>query len=98
MTFKKTNYYTTVSKAKDLVPGFKEAFSRFEERLVLDQCSKSMFANYGRNLAHLALHFGRVPHAVSVEEINSYLYRLTVHDNLSISFFKSIRPTNPIFQ
>jgi len=88
MTFKKTNYYTTVSKAKDLVPGFKEAFSRFEERLVLDQCSKSMFANYGRNLAHLALHFGRVPHAVSVEEINSYLYRLTVHDNLSISFFK----------
>lgn len=71
-----------------LVPGFKEAFSRFDERLVLDQCSKSMFMNYGRNLAHLALHFGRVPHEVSVDEINAYLYRLTVHDNLSISFFK----------
>lgn len=88
MSFKKENYTTTLNKAKTLVPGFLDAFSRFEERLVLDQCSKSMFSNYGRNLAHLALHFGRVPHAVSVEEINAYLYRLTVHDKLSISFFK----------
>ena len=88
MTYNKKDYYTTLSKAKNIVPGFREAFSRFEERLILDQCSKSMFTNYGRNLAHLALHFGRVPHEVSVEEINSYLYRLTVHDNLSISFFK----------
>lgn len=88
MTYKKKDYYTTLSKAKNMVPGFREAFSRFEERLVLDQCSKSMFTNYSRNLAHLALHFGRVPHEISVEEINGYLYRLTVHDNLSISFFK----------
>lgn len=96
MTFKKENlllsdgskYTTTLVKAKTLVPGFKEAFSRFEERLVLDRCSKSMFSNYSRNLAHLALHFGRVPHAVSVDEINTYLYRLTVHENYSVSFFK----------
>lgn len=88
MTFKKENYTTTLVRAKQLVPGFKEAFIRFEERLVLDQCSKSMFSNYGRNLAHLALHFGRVPHEVSVDEINAYLYRLTVHDKLSVSFFK----------
>jgi site-specific recombinase XerD len=88
MTFKKENYTTTLEKAKMLVPGFREAFSRFDERLVLDQCSKSMHSNYSRNLAHLALHFGRVPHEVSVDEINAYLYRLTVHDNLSISFFK----------
>lgn len=88
MTYKKKDYTTTLSKAKNIVPGFRESFSRFEERLVLDQCSKSMFTNYSRNLAHLALHFGRVPHEVSVEEINGYLYRLTVHDNLSVSFFK----------
>jgi site-specific recombinase XerD len=88
MTFKKSNYYTTLDKAKDLVLGFKSAFSKFEERLILDQCSKSMFTNYSRNLAHLALHFGRVPHEVSVEEINAYLYRLTVHENLSASYFK----------
>ncbi|MEY4217092.1 MAG: hypothetical protein RLZZ68_1548, partial [Bacteroidota bacterium] len=51
MTFKKENYTTTLQKAKMFVPGFKQAFGRFEERLVLDQCSKSMFTNYGRNLA-----------------------------------------------
>lgn len=88
MTFKKENYTTTLQQAKMFVPGFKEAFMRFDERMVLDQCSKSMYTNYSRNLAHLSLHFGRVPHEVSVEEINAYLYRLTMHDNLSISFFK----------
>lgn len=88
MTFKKKDYYPVLSKAKDVVPGFKVAFMRFEERVVLNQNSKSLIANYGRNLAHLALHFGKVPHEVSVEEINTYLYRLTVHDRLSESFFK----------
>lgn len=88
MTFKKENYTTTLQKAKQFVPGFSMAYSVFEERAVLDQCSKSMISNYSRNLAHLALHFGRVPHEVSVDEINSYLYRLTVHEKLSISFFK----------
>src|SRR5690606_24524821 len=38
--------------------------------------------------AHLALHFCRVPHAVSVEEINAYLYRKSVHEGLSESYFK----------
>lgn len=88
MTFKKENYMTTLEKAKLFVVGFREAYARMEERMVLDQCSKSMISNYSRNLSHLALHFGRVPHEVQVEEINAYLYRLTVHDNLSISFFK----------
>lgn len=88
MTFKKENYTTTVQKAKVVVPGFKQAFSRFEERMALDQCSKSMANNYGRNIAHMALHFGKLPHEIPIEQVNSYLYRLTVHDNLSISFFK----------
>lgn len=88
MTFKKEDYTTTLEKAKKIVPDFKVCYSKFHERVVLDQCSKSMITNYSRNLAHLALHFGRVPHVVSVDEINSYLYRLTVHEKFSISFFK----------
>ncbi len=88
MTFKKENYVTALQKAKMLVPGFKEAFVRFDERMTLDQCSRSMHTNYSRNLAHLALHFGRVPHEVSVGEINVYLYRLTVLDDFSLSYFK----------
>jgi len=88
MTFKKENYYTTVQQAKDLVPGFREAYALFEERVVLDQCSKSLITNYGRNVCHLALHFGRLPHEISVEEINSYLYRLSTHEGYSESYFK----------
>ena len=88
MTFKKGNYYTVVAQAKDFVPGFRNAFALFEERVVLDRLSKSLITNYGRNVAQLALHFGRVPHEVSIEEINSYLYRKTVHENLSESYFK----------
>lgn len=88
MSFQKKDYYTVVKRAKDLVPGFKDAFRRFEESVVLNQSSDSLIRNYGRNIAHLALHFGRVPHAVSVEEINTYLYQLTVHENYSESFFK----------
>jgi hypothetical protein len=32
MTFKKENYTTTLNQVKITVPGFREAFSRFEER------------------------------------------------------------------
>lgn len=88
MSFKKENYYTIVEKSKDIVPGFRDAFEKFVERVTLDQCSKSLITNYGRNIAHLSLHFGRLPHEVSVEEINAYLYRLTVHEKLSSSYFK----------
>ena len=89
MTFKKKGeYYTTVDRAKDFVPGFKAAFQRFEEHAVLKRSSEGLIRNYGRNIAHLALHFNRVPHEVSTDEINTYLYRLTVHENFSESFFK----------
>ena len=67
MTFKKENYYTAIDQAKDLVLGFRDAFSLFEERVVLDRLSKSLASNYGRNIAHPALHFGQVPHEVSIE-------------------------------
>lgn len=88
MTFKKKEYYTIVEQAKDAVPGFREAFAKFIERVTIDQNSPSLIINYGRNLAHLALHFSRVPHLVSTDEINSYLYQLTIHQKQSISFFK----------
>lgn len=88
MSFTKKDYYTTLNRAKDLVLGFREAYALFEERVTLNQSSKSLITNYSRNLAHLALHFSRLPHEVSVGEINSYLYRMTVHEKQSLSYFK----------
>jgi integrase/recombinase XerD len=88
MTFRKEDFTTAVVRAKELVPGFRVAFSLFEERVVLDRLSKSLVTNYGRNVAHLALDFMRLPHEVSVEEVNSYLYRKSVHEGFSESYFK----------
>ena len=88
MKNQKKNYNTIVSQAKTNVPGFASAYSRFLERVSIDQNSKSMIVNYSRSLASLALHFNRPPQEISVEEINSYLYRMTVHQNLSASYFK----------
>lgn len=86
-TFSK-NYTTILMQAKHTVPGFSQSYSIFLERVTIDQCSKSMITNYSRSISHVALHFGRVPHLISVEEINSYLYRMTVHEKQSISYFK----------
>lgn len=88
MSFKKKEYYTIVEQAKDNVPGFRDAFAKFIERVTIDQNSKSMISNYSRSIAHVAIHFGRVPHSISVDEINSYLYRMSVHEKLSGSYFK----------
>ena len=88
MSFKKENYNTLLNQAKTNVLGFKEAYSRFIERVTIDQCSASLISNYSRSIASIALHFNRVPHQISVDEINSYLYRITVHEKLSISYFK----------
>lgn len=88
MSFKKKNYYTIVEQAKDHVSGFRDAYSKFIERVSIDQNSKSLITNYSRNLAALALHFDRLPHLVSIDEINSYLYRMSVHENPSGSYFK----------
>jgi len=43
MTFKKENYTTTLEKAKLLVPGFREAYARMNERMVLELLLKTNF-------------------------------------------------------
>jgi integrase/recombinase XerD len=88
MSFVKTGYNTIVSQAKKNVVGFTPAYTKFIERVTIDQSSKSMITNYSRSIAAIALHFNRVPHEVSVDEINSYLYRMTVHEKQSLSYFK----------
>jgi len=88
MSFKKEDYNTLLNQAKSNVVGFRDAYSKFIERVTIDQCSASLISNYSRSIATIALHFNRVPHQISVDEINSYLYRITVHDKLSISYFK----------
>lgn len=88
MSYTKKDYTTILSQAKTNVPGFEVAYSHFLERVTIDQNSPSLISNYSRNIAAIALHFNRVPHQISVGEINTYLYQMTVHQNQSISYFK----------
>lgn len=88
MSFKKNDYYTLVQQANDAVPGFRQAYSKFVEHAAIHQKSKSLVINYSRNIAQLALHFATVPHQVSTGEINSYLYRISVHEGKSEGYFK----------
>lgn len=84
----KKEYNTVVSQAKKGVPGFAIAYAKFIEKVTINQSSKSLIVNYSRSLAYVALHFSRCPHEVSVEELNSYLYRMMVHQNCSLTYFK----------
>ncbi len=84
----KRQYNTVVSQAKKGVPGFAIAFGKFIEKVTINQCSKSLIVNYSRSLAVIAIHFNRPPQLISVEEINSYLYRMMVHQQCSLTYFK----------
>ena len=84
----KKQYNTVVSQAKKGVPGFAIAYAKFIEKVTINQSSKSLIVNYSRSLAYVALHFSRCPHQVSVEELNGYLYRMMVHENCSLTYFK----------
>jgi integrase/recombinase XerD len=82
------NNLAIIEQAKELVPGFREGFSRFKERVTIDQMSPSLLENYGQYLAHVALHFGKSPEKITVEKMNLYLYRLSIEENYSKTFFK----------
>lgn len=88
MSFKKNDYYTLVQQACDTVPDFKLHYYQFIEKATLAQNSESLISNYSRCIAQVALHFNRVPHAITTDELNSYLYRLCVHDGKSEGYFK----------
>jgi integrase/recombinase XerD len=88
MKKEKKVYNTLVSQARKNVPDFDAAYSKFHERVVIDQNSKSTITNYSRSIAMIALHFNRVPHLVGVDEINGYLYRMTSQEKQSLSYFK----------
>ena len=71
-----------------MVPGFTEGYRKFEQHVFLKGLSNGLLENYGRNVAQLALHFGRCPETVSVEEINCYLYHRAVDEKVCESYIK----------
>lgn len=68
--------------------GFSDAYQFFLEQVSSQQLSAGLRTNYGRSIAYVALHFNRLPHQISIEELNAYFYRSTEVEGRSISYFK----------
>ena len=63
-------------------------FQKLEQKVLLSGLSSSTLYNYGRSIAHLALHFQCVPLELSDDTINEYLLELKTGKNPSESYFK----------
>jgi len=64
---------TLVQKAIDMVPGFEHVFAKLQQQVTLRGQSQSTLSNYIRRIAIISMHFGRLPEAISDDELNEYL-------------------------
>lgn len=64
---------TLVQKAIEVVPGFQQVFTKLQQQVTLRGQSQSTLNNYIRRIAIICLHFGRLPEAISDDELKEYL-------------------------
>jgi len=65
-----------VARAIEAVEGYEALHERFVRTMSITGKSMGTIENYGRHVASIALHFGRIPLYLSVEEVHAYLYAL----------------------
>ena len=65
--------FTTVEQACHEIHGFQKLYGELQDKIVLSGQSKSTLTNYGRKLAQISLHFGKLPQNISEKEMNKYL-------------------------
>lgn len=86
-TRKKTG--TLVEKAIIEVPGFAEAIAQVEQKIILNEGSKSTIKNYSRKIAQVCLSLGCLPEQATDAQINSWLCdRIKSDKHPSLSDFK----------
>jgi len=67
---------TIVERAEIAVPDFTEVIRKLSQQVTLRGQSESTLKNYIRRIALITLHFKRLPHEISEDEINEYLVGL----------------------
>lgn len=85
--FRDENYVPIVEQACNKVIGFSELYKELERSITVNGKSKSALENYSRQLAHLALHYNRMPLDLDAEEVMDYLYQIKSEGKASDSFF-----------
>lgn len=83
-----TDYVTIVQQACNKVTGFTQLYSDLERSINVSGKSKSTLTNYGRQLAHLALHYNQLPTALDSEQVLDYLHLVKSRGTVSATFFK----------
>lgn len=81
---------TIYSKACNNVPGFKSMGEDFIRKLVINNKAKSTHENYLRQMAKLALYYGKTPLELSVYELEEYIFHLMQKDTDSLSSYKHL--------
>lgn len=81
---------TFYSEACNKVEGFRRMGEEFIQKLVINGRSKSTHENYLRQMAKLALFYGRTPLELNTYELEEYLYHLLQQDTDAKSSFKHL--------
>ena len=85
---KAKDYVTIVQQACDKVTGFTKLYQDLERSINVSGKSKSTLTNYGRQLAHLALHYNQLPTELDSEQVLDYLHFVKSKGTPSATFFK----------
>ena len=81
--------FTIVEQACHEIQGFKKLYEELKDKILLSGQSKSTLTNYGRKVAQVSLHFGKLPQHISEKEINRYLASIARQSKTpSLSDFK----------
>ncbi len=67
---------TILAEAFNNVPGFKPAYEKLRQQIILNGRSDTTLVNYATKLAALSLHFGCLPESINDEQIQDYLASL----------------------
>ncbi len=82
------DYQTIVQQASSKVTGFEQLYKDLERAINVSGKSTSTLTNYGRHLAHLALHYQHLPTELDSEQVLDYLHLVKANGSPSATFFK----------
>ena len=82
------DYQTIVQQAIDKVNGYEQLYKDLQRAINVSGKSTSTLTNYGRHLAHLALHYNMLPTELDHEQVLDYLHLVKANGSPSATFFK----------
>ena len=82
------DYVTIVAQASAKIQGFDQLYKEMERSISVSGKSRSTLTNYGRQLAHLALHYNCLPIDLDKNQVLDYLHYVKTKGTPSATFFK----------